>query len=172
MVYRFRTPPSHGGKAGSIPAGAARLRVVGGRPRWFVLPAVLPSLVLLSVCSWMSKPPGVAGVRSALIRPAGPVRYRGLGLCGRAGARPSFIRSEAVVRLPGPQSHELRLTQTARYANRHSDRAESPMSVGSTPTRATRQEWLTTSRGPMATTPLLQRGNGGSTPSGTIRVLS
>jgi hypothetical protein len=32
-----------------------------------------------------------------------PVRYWGLGHCGRAGARPSFISSEAVVRLPGPQ---------------------------------------------------------------------
>jgi hypothetical protein len=32
-----------------------------------------------------------------------PVRYRGLGHCGRAGARPSFISSEAVVRIPGPQ---------------------------------------------------------------------
>ena len=47
--------------------------------------------------------PGVTGVRLALIRPTCPVQYRGLGHCGRAGARPSFISSEAVVRLPGPQ---------------------------------------------------------------------
>ena len=39
--------------------------------------------------------PGVTGVRSALIRPACPVRYRGLGHRGRAGARLSFISSEA-----------------------------------------------------------------------------
>ena len=44
------------------------------------------------------------------------------------------------------------------------------MSVGSTPTRATRVRTASTSRGPMATTPLLQRGNGGSTPSGTTRL--
>jgi hypothetical protein len=46
---------------------------------------------------------GVAGAPPALIRPAGPVRYRGLRPCGRAGAQPSFISSEAVVQLPGPQ---------------------------------------------------------------------
>jgi hypothetical protein len=44
--------------------------------------------------------------------------------------------------------------------------------VSWTPTRATRQGQRSPSRGPMATTPLLQRGNGGSTPSGTIRSIS
>jgi hypothetical protein len=53
--------------------------------------------------------PGVAGVRLALIRPTCPVRYRGLGHCGRAGARPSFISSEAVVRIPGPQIGATRM---------------------------------------------------------------
>ena len=58
----------------------------------------------------------------------------------------------------------------ARYANWHSDQAESLMSVGSNPTRAIEKK-NAASRGPMATTPLLQRGNGGSTPSGTTRLI-
>jgi hypothetical protein len=55
VVYRFRTPPSHGGEAGSIPAGAA------------------PNERLF---------PGATGVRPALIKPACPARYRGLGHAG------------------------------------------------------------------------------------------
>ncbi len=87
--------------------------------------------------------------------------------CGRAGARPSFIRSEAAVRIPCPQIARMRhqAANMARYANWHSDQAESLMSVGSTPTRVNPLKSL--SRGPTATTPLLQRGNEGSTPSGT-----
>ena len=69
-----------------------------------------------------------------------PGSIPGPGTCGRAGARPSFIRSEAVVRLPGPQLEGATIQcwhSMARYANWHSDQAESLMSVGSNPTRAT-----------------------------------
>src|SRR5262249_45317812 len=81
-----------------------------------------------------------------------PARYRGLRFdCGRAGARPSLINSEAVVQLPGPQLgltwevvriaiDVVSVRSMARYANWHSGQAESLMSVGSTPTRATPRE--------------------------------
>ena len=118
----------------------------------------------------------MAGAPPALIRPAGPARYRGLRFhCGRAGARPSLINSDAVVRLPGPQFGSVcDDLEMARYANWHSDQAESLMSVGSNPTRATGRRMRrvnATSRGPTATTPLLQRGNGGSIPSGTTGLI-
>jgi hypothetical protein len=95
--------------------------------------------------------PGEAGARLAFIRPIRPVRYRGLGLCGWAGARPSFIRSEAEVRLPDPQLSVF----MARYANWHRDQVESLVSVGSNPTRATAEH---SSRRLAAKTPALQAG--------------
>lgn len=106
-----RTPPSQGGEGGSTPLGATRSPYRSG----------------------------VAGAPPALIRPAVPARYRGLRFhCGRAGARPSLINSDAVVRLPGPQfGSERDDLAMARYANWHSDQTESLMSVGSNPTRAT-----------------------------------
>ena len=82
--------------------------------------------------------------------------------------------------IPGPEidkksrsiSSNPSFTLMARYANWHSDQVENLMSVGSTPTRATHVRAHSTNEsscGPAATTPLLQRGNGGSIPSGTTR---
>jgi hypothetical protein len=136
VVYWLRTPPSHGGKAGSIPAGAT-----------------------LYVFSRLSTFPGAAGVQPALIKPACPARYRGLGHAG------------------GPVLGRVSYARTPRFDSRARNRWHGTrigIAIGS---RA-RCLWVRlppvshadaslTSRGPMATTPLLQRGNGGSTPSGT-----
>ena len=47
--------------------------------------------------------PRRAGARPGLMRPIAPGSIPGPGTRGWAGARPSFIRSEAEVRLPDPQ---------------------------------------------------------------------
>ena len=47
--------------------------------------------------------PGAAGVRPGSHKAGSPGSIPGPGTCGRAGARPSFICSDAAVRLPGPQ---------------------------------------------------------------------
>ena len=92
-----------------------------------------------------------AGARPGLISPACPVRYRGLGLRGWAGARAGFLRSEAGVQLPDPQL----LVFTARYANWHRGQVESLVPVGSNPTRATPRS---SSRRLAAKTPVLHTG--------------
>ena len=80
-----------------------------------------------------------------------PGSIPGPGTCGWAGARPSFIRSEAEIRLPDPQLSVF----MARYANWHRGQVESLVPVGSTPTRATDR---ISSRRLAAKTPVLQTG--------------
>ena len=89
--------------------------------------------------------------------PAGPHKagvpgsIPGPGTRGWAGARPSFISSEAEVRLPDPQLSVF----MARYANWQSGQVESLVPVGSTPTRATDRN---SSRRLAAKTPVLHTG--------------
>jgi hypothetical protein len=122
--------------------------------------------------------PGVAGVRSALIRPTSRFDTGAWDMrVGRCSAEFHTLGDRGST--PGPATLKVRRLSgwysMARYANWHSDHdhpsggARSLMSVGSNPTRVIRNGSKDTSRGPMATTPLLQRGNGGSTPSGTTR---
>ena len=86
-----------------------------------------------------------------------PGSIPGPGTCGWAGARPSFIRSEAEVRLPDPQLSVF----LARYAHRHrghdhlSSGARSLVPVGSNPTRAPDRN---SSRRLAAKTPVLHTG--------------
>jgi hypothetical protein len=121
-------------------------------------------------------PPGLLGMNDLPRRDRGPPGSHkagssgsipGPGTCGRAGARPSFIRSDAAVRLPGPLLvSEMR--SMARYANWHSDQFERLMSVGSTPTRATGRMGCWSN----GTTPGLQPGNRGSTPRRSTRIVT
>jgi hypothetical protein len=84
-------------------------------------------------------------------KPGVPGSIPGPGTCGWAGAQPSFIRSEAEVRLPDPQLSVF----TARYANWHRGQVESLVPVGSNPTRATDRN---SSRRLAAKTPVLHTG--------------
>jgi hypothetical protein len=84
-------------------------------------------------------------------KPGVPGSIPGPGTCGWAGARPSFIRSEAEVRLPDPQLSVF----MARYANWHRGQVESLVPVGSNPTRATARN---SSRRLAAKTPVLHTG--------------
>ena len=92
-----------------------------------------------------------AGARPALIRPACPDRYRGLGLAGGPVlGRVSYARRR---RFDSP-TRNCRCS-TARYANWHRGQVESLVPVGSNPTRATDRN---SSRRLAAKTPVLHTG--------------
>ena len=113
---------------------------------------------------------GVAGAQSALIRPTFLARSQGLRLAGGpALGRVSYARND------GFDSHTRYCLEREEMNGRvgkpwQSRQIESLVFVGSNPTSATGNclnSITISSRGPTATTPLLQRGNGGSIPSGT-----
>lgn len=114
--------------------------------------------------------PGVAGAQPALIRPAFPDRPRGLGLAGGPVLSPVSYAGTMWF-----DSHTRNVRgfprALARYANWQSGLGETQVTCGfnSHPCYWQRASLAraTSSRGPAATTPLLQRGNGGSIPSGT-----
>ena len=80
FVYRFRTPASHAGKAGSIPARVTRNsdQVVESADTRRSERRALGAWEFKSPLGHLKNDAGAAGAQLALIRPVTSVRFRGL----------------------------------------------------------------------------------------------
>ena len=115
----------------------------GGTGRRASLRTSCPRGVGVRISPWRLNPLQAGRCPAGPHKPGVPGSIPGPGTRGWAGARPSFIRSEAEVRLPDPQLSVF----MARYANWHRGQVESLVPVGSNPTRATARKLVPSSSG-------------------------